>query len=274
MEYSRAKRMVDMALAQKQTKAWGMYSGAEMEEEKDAFKVSPEEVMLNDDDDDTDSINKLFKNVEDILVMPQNNVYETCMNEEANLSKDYGPPNEQQHEFLKPNEDLLDFHDDEKLNAFDFTHERDDPEMLLDLETPEHSGKTKKLSKADRIDRDRKKQPLLPGSCKCISGYKNNFEECVRQEIHDKFCKLTYNARKNMIFSMVTKEDVKRPRNITKGNRKRKFTYKYGFKKNGISISVCQRFFLDTISFKDHQVIQTALKEDEVVTINPTNDKI
>ena len=106
MEYSRAKRMVDMALAQKQTKAWGMYSGAEMEEEKDAFKVSPEEVMLNGDDD-TDSINKLFKNVEDILVMPQNNVYETCMNEEANQSKDYGPPNEQQPEFLKTNEDLL-----------------------------------------------------------------------------------------------------------------------------------------------------------------------
>ena len=187
----------------------------------EGFKVSPEEVMLNDDDD-TDSINKLFKNVKDILAMPQNNDYETCMNEEANLSKDYGPPDEQQPEFLKTNEDLVDFqvHDDEKLNAFDFTHEWHDPEMLLDLETPEHSGKTKKLSKADRIDRDRKKHPLLPWSCKCISGCKNNFEECVRQEIHDKFWKLTDNERKNMIFCMVTKEDVKRPRNITKHNRK------------------------------------------------------
>ena len=91
MEYSRAKRMVNMALAQNQAKAWGMYSETEMEE-KGEFKVSTEVKLMNDDDS---FVNKLFKNVEDTLVIPQNNVYKNvCMNEEAELSKHYGPPDE------------------------------------------------------------------------------------------------------------------------------------------------------------------------------------
>ena len=112
-----------MALAQNQTKAWGMYSGTEMEE-KDAFKVSPEVTLMNDDDS---FFNKLFKNVEEILISPQNNVYKNvCMNEEAELSKNYGPP-DKQPEFLKNNidvhiyQELVDFQvHDEKLNALEF----------------------------------------------------------------------------------------------------------------------------------------------------------
>ena len=62
MEYSSAKRMVDMALAQKQTKAWGMCSRAEMEEEKDAFKVSPDCLAAETHKIKADKARSLYKN--------------------------------------------------------------------------------------------------------------------------------------------------------------------------------------------------------------------
>ena len=52
--------------------------------------------------------------------------------------------------------------------------------------------------------------------------------------------------------------------------RDRNYVYKYVLKKGDLCIPVCQKFFLETLGFKDHQVVQTALKDNNGL---PDKDK-
>ena len=58
---------------------------------------------------------------------------------------------------------------------------------------------------------------------------------------------------------MINVANIARPRKITQGKRERKHTYNYSFKKGGLSVPVCQRFFLNTLGFKSHQVLKTEI---------------
>ena len=112
-----------------------------------------------------------------------------------------------------------------------------------------------------RNDQNKEKHTLLPGSCKCKENCKNIIDDNERINIHTEFWKLAYNQRKLFIFNMINVANIARPHKITQGKRERKHTYNYSFKKGGLSVPVCQRFFLNTLGFKSHQVLKTVMKD-------------
>ena len=127
--------------------------------------------------------------------------------------------------------------------------------------------KIQRLSSEERTKRDREAHKLIPASCKCETGCGNEINEEDREDINSRFWHLRYNDRK--IF--FCKGHVKRRRTDTPRGKRRSGNYEYLFKIGEIDISVCQKFFLETLGYCSNQVLKTAFKS--ICEIESISDK-
>ena len=124
------------------------------------------------------------------------------------------------------------------------------------------SSRKRKLSMEDRLTRDAESHKVLPVSCKCNKGCKHSFTEDERKRINTKFWSLSYNDRKVFIVSSISKNDVKRRRTESIEKEKRRSgNIKYFLLVRGNEVSVCQKFFLETLGYSSNQVLKTATKD-------------
>ena len=107
-----------------------------------------------------------------------------------------------------------------------------------------------------KIKRDRLKHPILP-PCSCAKKCIEMIPENERKKIHSSFWSFSYNERKMFIYTKMSRKEVKRRKSTNKGLRKREMSFKYFLQGvGGIDIEICQSFFLKTLVFKSHKILQ------------------
>ena len=134
--------------------------------------------------------------------------------------------------------------------------------------------KIQRLSLEERINRDRNAHKVIPASCKCEDGCGNDIREVDREDINSRFWQLSYNDRKIFLSQVARKGCVKRRRLDTPKEKRRSGNFEFSFKIDGIDVSVCQKFFLETLGYTSNQVLKTISKTiGEVGTICDSRGK-
>ena len=107
---------------------------------------------------------------------------------------------------------------------------------------------------------EKTKHQLLEGcnKDKCPKKCHSHFNQVSRESIHSNFWKLNYNMRRVYLRSRILLKPVCRRRIADEISRKGSVTKIYTFQNSeGKNITVCQKFFLHTLGYKQDQVIKS-----------------
>ena len=120
--------------------------------------------------------------------------------------------------------------------------------------------KTPRIRKSsDRIARDIRKHEIPP-ACSCKRKCIEKVIEIERVVIHEGFWQKSYDDRACFIHSRMKRCAIKRRRIDSKGlHGQHEYSFVYSFEVSGVPETVCQKFFLSTLGFKSHSVLDTVV---------------
>ena len=126
----------------------------------------------------------------------------------------------------------------------------------------ETSIKKTRVNSVSERERDTKKHPML-SPCSCKKNCLDRVSEDIHKKIYETFWKHKYDKRAYFIHSRTSVLSMKR-RKLSKGIRVRNASYRYSFAdETGCNQAMCQNFFLKTLGYKSHKLIQTICSKSE-----------
>ena len=145
------------------------------------------------------------------------------------------------------------------------TNEEMDVSGDENIDNEERAMKVKRIrTEEDKCIRDKRNHPLLT-SCKCRKLCIKNICEDRRKAIHSTYWTYNYKERKMFLYSRISRLAVNRRTKDAKSIRKRDFSFKYHFQgDDGVDREVCQYFFIRTLGYKSHRVIQTVTTDSDL----------